>query len=73
MWGFDHSPSEDSKSFFEYSKKTTICGAGAIVVTMEVCRNFGVKKGNLLNYYTSGDILKDYSNSVGYGSFAFEK
>lgn len=63
----------DSKGFFEYSKKTTICGASAIVVCIEACKNFGIKKGNLLQYYTSGDVLKDYNNAVGYASFAFEK
>lgn len=63
----------DSKGFLEYSKKTTICGAGAIAATMEVCKNFGIKKSNLLCYYTSGDILNDYTNAVGYASFSFEK
>lgn len=63
----------DSKSFLEYSEKTTICGAGAIATVIEVCKNFGIKKGNLLSYYTSGDLMKDYTNSVGYASFAFEK
>lgn len=63
----------DTKGFLEYSKKTTICGSGAIALTMEVCKNFGIKKGNLLCYYTSGDILNDYTNAVGYASFAFEK
>ncbi len=63
----------DSKKFFEYSKKTTICGSAVIVVAIEFCKNLGLKKGDLLNYYTSGDVMKDYTNAVGYGSFAFEK
>lgn len=63
----------DSKGFFEYAKKTTICGASAIVSCIEACRNYGVKKGNLLQYYTSGDVVGSYDSAVGYGSFSFEK
>ncbi len=63
----------NSKKFFDYSKKTTICGASGIVSGVETFRNFGIKKGNLLCYYTSGDILKSYDNSVGYGAFSFGK
>ena len=63
----------DSKSFFEYAKKTTICGSGAIVVAIEACRNFGIKKGNLLHYYTSGDVTGSYDNAVGYAAVGFER
>jgi len=63
----------DTKGFLEYvkKKKATICGAGAIAVCMEIMRNLGIKKGSLLNYYTSGDVVNDYTNSVGYASIKF--
>ena len=63
----------DTKGFLEYIKKNraTICGAGPIAICMEIMRNFGIKKGQLLSYYTSGDVIDDYKNAVGYGSIKF--
>jgi len=61
-----------SKEFFEYSKNTTICGAPAIAVAIELCRRLGSKKASLLKYTTSGEISGDYSNAVGYASIVFE-
>lgn len=63
----------DTKSFLDYmsSKEATICGAGAIAVCLEVMKNLGVKKGSLLNYYTSGDVINDYTNAVGYAAIKF--
>lgn len=54
--------------FLKYSEKTTICGAGAIALCMEICKQLTAKSGKLLKYYTSADITKDYSNAVGYAS-----
>ncbi len=65
----------DSKGFLQYvnEKKTTICGQYPIAVMIELCRLLGASKANLLKYYTSGDITKDYSSSVvGYGSIVVE-
>lgn len=61
----------DAKKFFEYSKKTTICGASAITTAIELCKKLGAKKAKLLKYCTSGDISSDYSNAVGYASIVF--
>jgi len=60
----------DSKGFLEYvgSKELTICGYYPIYALIEIAKAFGYKKAELLKYYTSGDIVKDYSNSVGYAS-----
>jgi hypothetical protein len=58
--------------FLNYSAKTTICGAAAIASAMEICRLLGSKKAKLLKYYTSGDIVNDYGNAVGYASVVFE-
>jgi len=63
----------DTKGFFKHinDKRATICGAGPIMVCMKVMRNLGIKKGELLRYYTSGDIIKDYTNAVGYAAIKF--
>jgi AmmeMemoRadiSam system protein B len=60
--------------FLTYIKKTgaTICGQLPIAVTLELCILMGAKKSRLLNYYTSGDIISDYSSAVGYASIVFE-
>lgn len=63
----------DTKGFLEYvkKKKATICGAGPIAICMEIMKNLGIKKGQLMNYYTSGDVIDDYTNAVGYGAIKF--
>lgn len=63
----------DTSGFIEKIKKTkaTVCGWGAILTTMHAVKKMGSKKGILLKYYTSGDVTKDYSNSVGYASIVF--
>ncbi len=61
----------DSKSFFDFSKNMTICGAGAITTAIEACKILGAKKSELLKYYTSGDITNDYKTAVGYASIVF--
>jgi hypothetical protein len=60
----------DAWSFIDYveSNKATICGAYAIAVLIEACKALGAKKVELMQYYTSGDIVKDYANAVGYAS-----
>ncbi len=59
----------ESKEFFEYAKKTTICGISSISAGVEICRRLGAKKARLLNYANSGDLTKDYENCVSYASF----
>jgi len=62
----------NSDSFYKEAIKTTICGTTAIVTAIEACKVLGSKKANFLKYYTSGDILKDYTNAVGYASLVFK-
>jgi len=78
MYGLDGGAIEfikkmDTKGFLDYvnKKRATICGAGAIGVCIEIMRNLGIKKGQLLSYYTSGDIVNDYTNAVGYAAMKF--
>jgi len=62
----------DSSAFFEKAKKSTICGISVITISIEFSKLLGAKKAKLLKYYTSGDIVHDYENSVSYASFVIE-
>jgi len=62
----------ETKKFAEIASKTTICGASAIITAIEACKMLGVKKGQLLDYYTSADISGSYDTAVGYASIKFE-
>lgn len=62
----------NSKEFFNFAKKTTICGKSPIVSAIEFCKSKAIKKANLLSYYTSGDVTNDYDTAVGYASILFK-
>jgi MEMO1 family protein len=62
------------EKFHEYIENTgaTICGYIPIYVLMHALNALGrICQGKLLNYYTSGDVMGDYKNSVSYASIAF--
>jgi AmmeMemoRadiSam system protein B len=63
----------DVDSFVSHIKKVraTICGYAPIIATIFAVKALGCKKGKLLKYYTSGDVVGDYSSAVGYGSIVF--
>jgi len=63
----------DSKGFLEYKNKmdATVCGANVIITAIETVKVLGCKKGQLLKYYTSGDVTKDYEGAVGYSGVVF--
>jgi AmmeMemoRadiSam system protein B len=63
----------DIEGFIQFLDKTeaTICGAKPILVLMEYMHLTGMKNSKLLHYTTSGDVLKDFSNAVGYAAAAF--
>jgi hypothetical protein len=63
----------DFDGYLKYLKETgvTICGAGPIGIFMKLVPPSS--RGTLLNYYTSGDLLNDYNNSVSYASIIFMK
>ncbi|MFX1251242.1 MAG: AmmeMemoRadiSam system protein B [Promethearchaeota archaeon] len=63
----------DSEGFLEYIERTgaTICGRKPIACLTEVCRQLGATKAELNCYYTSGDIIHDYSSAVGYASISY--
>lgn len=60
----------NASRFLGYVDKTqaTICGAYPIAVLLE---SLDAEKAELLQYYTSGDVVNDYNNAVGYASILF--
>jgi len=50
-----------------YEENISACGYIPIAVTINACKNFGASKAELVEYQTSGDIIKDYYSVVGYG------
>lgn len=70
----EHIKKLDPEGFLSYINDTgaTICGRTPIAVAIASCKLLGAKKAKLLNYYTSGDITKDYSSAVGYGAISIE-
>ncbi len=63
----------DSEGFFKYVKKNKIPmpGKDAVVVGIELLKQLGVKKGELLSYYRSNEIDDDKENFVSYSSLVF--
>ncbi len=64
----------DSRGFLEYIQKTqsTICGANPIALLLRTLEEKDYPyKGNLLKYTRSGDLTKDFSNSVSYAAILF--
>ncbi|MGB9707714.1 MAG: AmmeMemoRadiSam system protein B [Candidatus Pacearchaeota archaeon] len=62
----------DSKNFYKKATSLTICGYSPIVMMLELVKELGAKKAELLKYYTSGDVVNDYSSAVGYASIVIE-
>jgi len=64
----------DSDGFLAYLRKTgaTICGSSPIALLLELIKE-EAKNGELLNYYTSGDLTGDYSHCVSYASIVFKE
>jgi len=60
----------DTFGFTNYIEETgaTICGYSSIAVLIEIAKLMRGSKVEVLHYYTSGDVTKDYSSAVGYGS-----
>jgi AmmeMemoRadiSam system protein B len=69
-----HICSLDPEGFLDYINKTgaTICGQYPIATLLELSKLLGAKKAELLKYYTSGDVIGDYSSAVGYASIKIE-
>lgn len=61
---------ENSKKVYELAKASTVCGLYGITILTELAKIKGWK-AKLLEYYTSGDIIGDWNNSVGYAGISF--
>jgi len=70
----EHIKKLNAYKFLDYVETTgaTICGKIPIAATIEASKLLGAKKATLLHYYTSGDIVNDYSSAVGYGAVVIE-
>jgi len=75
MGAVKHIEDLDSTGFLEYIDKTgaTICGSSPIALQIEIMKGLGVKKADLIKYYTSADITGDFMNSVSYISVIYKK
>jgi len=60
----------DEKKFFGkiVEKSASVCGFGAIAITMVAAKELGAKKADLLKYATSGDVTGETDSVVGYAS-----
>lgn len=59
------------EKFYEFAKsETSICGYLSLTL-LTYYASYEKLEGELLKYYTSGDIVGDHRNSVGYTSIAF--
>jgi len=67
----DHILAKDCEAFLSYVAETgaTICGATPIALLLNMLQPSC--QGSLLSYYTSGDILGDYTDTVSYASIVF--
>lgn len=65
----------DVDGFYDclYNMNITACGFGPIAVLMVVSKNLGMTGSRLVSYMTSGDVIGDYDQVVGYASIAFGK
>ena len=54
-------------------RNSSACSSGAIAGTIAAAKFMGAKKGNLVEYTTSYDVLGDVSSFVGYTSIVFSR
>jgi MEMO1 family protein len=62
---------QDAKGFLDFTNETgaTICGRIAIAVLLLTLPKTQI---SCLQYYTSGDVLNDYKNAVGYAAISLK-
>jgi len=54
-----------------YRLNASACGYGPIAAAISAARSLSATSGKLLGYATSGDVVGDYSQVVGYGAMVF--
>jgi len=60
----------DSKEVYEKASKSTVCGIYGVTILTEIAKILRFK-ARLVDYYTSGDVVNDFSNAVGYAGIVF--
>ncbi|MEW5692163.1 MAG: AmmeMemoRadiSam system protein B [Candidatus Hydrogenedentota bacterium] len=55
------------------STEATVCGTSPIRALMYLLKLKNAKTGKILKYYTSGDVIGDYEDMVGYCSIVWER
>jgi MEMO1 family protein len=65
----------DIQLFYKTIKHSgaSICGPGPIAIVTNICKKYGIKKGQLLKYATSGDVSGMNEQVVGYASIIFKQ
>ena len=65
----------DVEGFYNYidENKVSVCGFGPIATLMTLSKRIGASGGKLLVYMTSGEVIGEYDQVVGYASIAFGK
>lgn len=56
-----------------YQQSITMCGVVGTAVMLQACKNLGASGARKLTYYTSGDVIGDPSQVVGYGALSVER
>ncbi|HUJ08684.1 MAG TPA: AmmeMemoRadiSam system protein B [Verrucomicrobiae bacterium] len=52
--------------------EVSMCGVAATYIVIHAAKRLGAKRGELLDYRTSGDVSGDFSQVVGYGAVAID-
>ena len=60
----------NSKKVYELAEKSTICGLYGLTIISEIAK-IKKMKAKLVGYYTSGDVVDNWDNAVGYGGVVF--
>ena len=60
----------DTKSVYDKSSKSTVCGVYGITIATELAKMLKLS-GKLVDYQNSGDMNGDYENCVGYAGLIF--
>jgi AmmeMemoRadiSam system protein B len=62
----------DTDGFFRsvWDKGVSVCGSGPIAAMVLAAKDLGAKRAELLQYTTSGEVLRDHRPVVGYAAIA---
>jgi len=65
----------DVEGFYDCidENRVSVCGFGPIATLMTLSKKIGASGGKLLVYMTSGEVIGEYDQVVGYASIAFGK